>query len=292
MATSTGTTPTGTDVQNVDKAHTAMLYAEDSKLIGAVTAAATAANNSAGKLITDMGKLAGAIKDLHEAGTWARTIDGTTGKLYSSPKAFYSTLAQAGTFPLLHKVLRTELVELLMDGEKLAGIGTNELAAIIGCDAAQITRTVKSITSKAGEPVVPTDAELDAIAEAARVAALESGADDKAATYAAEQARAEAKAAAEVPAPELSAEDKAKADAQAEADELKRADKAGRTFVNATAAANDTFHLMTPERRAEVLKVAQELVSSIQSFEVGLAKVTPPKRTNAPKPGAATRKSA
>lgn len=285
MGTSHGTLPTGTDIQTTDAQEVAAVYAHDTVLIGNVVSAATAANNTAGKLITDMGKLAGAILDLHEAGTWARTIDGTTGKLYTSAKAFYASLADAGRFPLLHKVLRTELVEALMDGEKLAGIGTNELAAIIGCDPAQITRTVKQIASKPVE--VPSDEELDALAEAARVAALESGADEKAATYAAEQARAEAKAAAGVPV-ELSPEEIAAAEAQAEADELKRADKAGRNLVNAVAGANDVFHLMTPERRAEVRKVIGELAAAVDAFEVNLAKATTPKpkRTTGPKPGA------
>lgn len=284
MGTSHGTTATSTDVQTIDAQHTALLYAEDSKLIGAVTKAATAANNSAGKLIGDMANLAKAILELHEAGTWARTIDGNTGKLYTSPKAFYATLAQAGTFPLLHKVLRTELVELLMDGEKLAGIGTNELAAIIGCDAAQITRTVKQLNAgKDDAPVGPSDEELDAIAEQARAAVLESGGDDKAAAYAAEQARAEAKVAAEPVVPELSDEDKAKKAAAEQAAEAKRVDKSGVKFVNATSEANDVFHLMTPERRAEVRKVAAELVASIDAFEVGVAKSN---KAHQPKPRA------
>lgn len=291
MAHSTGTLPTGTAVQNTDKLELAALIARDTALIGNVVSSANAADRSAGKLIGDVAKLAQSIMELHEAGTWERTIDGTTGKLYSSAKAFYASLigpsadgTDTNRFPHLHKVVRTELVELLMDGGKLSGIGVNELAAIIGCNPAQITRTVAAINAKPAEPV-----DLDKVAADARQAAIESGADDKAADYAAEQARAEAKRAAEAPAPEMSADDKA-AEAKRVADaEAKRVNKAHRTLVNAVSEVNDVFHLMTDEQRAEIRKAIGELDSAMGAFQTGLDKAKAPaaKRTTV-KPGPRT----
>lgn len=275
MATSTGTVATGTTATA-----TAELYARDTELISAFGKAATVATAAAIKYQSTVGALALTILDLHEAGTWARQIDGNTGQTYTSPKAFYADLFNRTDknghrlFSPLHKSMRDELMAVLIDDNgKLAGIGTNELAELIGCSPAQVSRSVAGAAeAKAIEAATPVD--LDKVAEEAKAAALADGADEKAAAYAAEAARAEAKAAAEAAAeaaskPDPEAEAKA-ADAKAKA-EAKAADKAGKVFIGAVTGVHDTYHLMTEERQAEVLKAARELVVSLEAFEVGQA---------------------
>lgn len=290
MSTAIGTVSTG--VATTATTDLAAKYALDTELISNFGKAANVATAAAIKFQGSMGALAVTILDLHAAGTWERQIDGETGQTYSSPKAFYSSLFNRTNkdghriFTPLHKLMRDELVSVLVNEDgKLEGIGTNELAELIGCNAAQVTRSVdKAKQQQAALESAPVD--LDKVYADAVAEAVANGADEKTAAHAGEQARAQAKQAESAPeVPETTEERTARELAEHNA-LVASADKAGKTFVKATDGANDVFHLMTPERRAEVLKAAQELVSSITSFETGLAKA------NGPKPSARTRKSA
>lgn len=300
MATAIGTTNTGTTVATVDTNTVDLTvyagtlspeaYAVDTELISAFGKAATVATAAAIKYQGAMGQLAVTILNLHDAGTWQRQIDGNTGQTYTSAKAFYSELFNRTNkdghriFSPLHKLMRDELTSILVDEDgKLAGIGTNELAELIGCSPAQVTRSVqKAAEQKALEASVPVD--LDKVYTDAVAAALESGADEKAAAHAGEAARAEAKAAASSPVV-VSEEDKAAQAAKDAAKELSDADKAGRTLVKAIAGTHDAYHLMNDDRRAEVRKELTDLLSAITAFDKGTAKATTSKRASTPKPG-------
>lgn len=280
MGTTQGTTPTSTEVQTTTDIGAAALAALDTQLIGNVVSSLGKANDSAGRVVSDIGALAASIVELHQAETWKRTIDGDTGKLFTSAKAFYASLNRQDRFPHLHRILRTDLIATLMDGDQLVAIGTNELAALIGCDPATLSRNVKAIAATV-EPEPISEGELEAVAEVAMAEAYKANpeATEAEIDYAIEAARSEAKAKAKA---EAEAEaTKAEAEAKAKA-ETKAVEKAAKVFITAVGGVHDTYHLMTPERQAEVLKEATALVESLTAYEDLKAKAEA--EAEAPKP--------
>ena len=83
MGTTQGA-PLGTDVQHTVDLAVVEQINHDAQLIGNYVDALTRGNKTSGMLISDMAGIAVAIVELHEAGTWSRTIDGDTGTLFTS----------------------------------------------------------------------------------------------------------------------------------------------------------------------------------------------------------------
>ena len=258
-----GTTNTGTEVQVAQ-------VRSDQELSDALIAAFQAADNDAKRAIFSMSKLATAIMDVHEAELWKRTIDGETGALYSSAKAYYRAIGSR--FPHLHGLLRDDLVGELFTGDGGLMIGVNQLAALIHCDPAQVTRSAqkKRAEIEAAEKVAAEAAASEAAVEAAAEAAAEGKSEAEAEAAAAavlKHAEKAAKAAAE-------ADEKAAAKAAAAAEE-KAATKATRSAISgletALAKAGDQRQNMSAEQRAQALKLARAAISEWAAFDRLLA---------------------
>lgn len=281
-----GTTNSGTEVQ-------ILAERSDQELHDALIAAFQAAESDAKRFIFSTGTLAAAIMDVHQTEVWKRTIDESTGALYSSAKAYYTAISSR--FPLLHKLLRDDLVAELYGGEFENMIGVRELAALVHCDPAQITRSAKKVKAeleakaKAEAEAAATEAAVAAAAEAAAEAAAAGASEAEAEAAAAavlKFAEAEAKKAA-------AAEEKAAAEAEAKAEEAatKKAVKGAlSTLETGIQKASDQRHLMTAEQRAQALKMARDAVSSWVAFDKLLKQAeaeatAPAPAPEAPKPG-------
>ena len=277
MSTAIGTT--GTGVQTIEESAVAAHFANAADLVGKFNQAATAANRSAERFQGDMVVLASVIQEMHRVEAWRYVIE--NGQVFKSARAFYKSLFESKDkdgnrrFRALHATVRAELLTVMTDDAgQLIGIGNNELAALIGCDNATLSRSLDKMRAeqKAIEsaPVVRTDDELDAIAADATATALESGADEQTAIHAGEQARAEAKqedaeAVANIPEPtpeEAEAEAKRIADA-----ETKAAKRAVTNLVNAIKVIGDQYQNLTLEQRGEVVKALRGVAHSVDAFE-------------------------
>jgi transcriptional regulator with XRE-family HTH domain len=163
----------------------------DTELTNALVSAFQSAESDARRFIVSTAALATAILDVHEAEVWKRTIDGETGKLYTSATTYYKAIGSR--FPLLHKLLRDELCEELYSADPDA-IGVRELAALVHVDPSQVSRSRKLALAKAE---AAAKAEAEAEAAAARAEAVETAAAEAAAEAEANGAsEAEAAAAA------------------------------------------------------------------------------------------------
>lgn len=286
MSTAHGTTSTGTDVQVA----VATQASNDAALIAAYVDALTAANKSGGLFVKDMSRVAVAVIDLHDSRVWERTL--TDGKPYTSAKAFYADLNRQDRFPVLHKLLREELLEELYSAHADSMPGVNELAALIGVNPAQITRTRQAIEAKAAAEAAAAEAEAKAAAEAEAIeaAAAEAAAEAAAAgkseaevEAAAEAVRRFAEAEAEATA-KAEAEAAAKAAAEAEATaEAKAAAKAAKVFTTAVEGVRNHFHIMTAEDQASVAKLAADLNGELAKLTALIEAANAPK-ADAPKP--------
>lgn len=274
-----GTTNTGTEVQTtVDRT--------DQELNDALVSAFQSAENDAKRFIFSTGALATAIMDIHEAKVWQRTIDGETGALYSSARAYYTAIGSK--FPVLHRLMRDELVTELYSGDYGQMIGVRELAALVHCDPSQVTRSAKrakaelETKAKAEAAAAATEAAAaaaaEAAAEAAAAGATEAEAEAAAAAvlrFATAAAEAEAKAEAEA-----FAADAAKAEAKAEATAIKRALS---TLEAGLKQASDQRQSMSAEDRALALSLVAEAVKSWSAFDRLVAGEAKPK-AKAPAP--------
>jgi hypothetical protein len=261
-----GTTNTGTEVQTAQDR-------SDIELTTALTAAFAAAEKDAERFIFSTAKLATAIMDVHDAEVWKRTIDGETGKLYSSARSYYQAIGSR--FPLLHKLLRDEVVAELYSADPNA-IGVRELAALVHVDPAQVTRSRQRVLAAAAAEAEAADkaAAAEAAAEAVATAAAEAAAE--AAANGASEAEAAAAADAVVRFATAAAEAEAKAAAEAEANaeadavvaaEVKANKRAMTNLENALKVASDRRHLLTAEDAAAALKMAQENVKAWLAFD-------------------------
>ena len=256
-----------------------------------------AAESDAKRFIFSTAALATAILDIHEAEVWKRTIDGETGKLYRSATAYYRSIGD--NFPLLHKLLRDELVTELYTADPNA-IGIRELAALVHVDPAQVTRSKQKALAEAKaleDAIAKADAEIarqEAVDKAAAEAAAEAAAAGKsdaeaqaaadavAAFAEAEAAKAEAKAKADAV--------KAERDAEAKADS-KRIKQALSGLEAGIKRCSDERHLMTAEDRAKALKMVQDAAVSFAAFDRLLAKAeAQPVKTPAKAPAKAPAK--
>lgn len=266
-----GTTNAGTEVQvSQDRS--------DQELTNALVTAFQSAESDAKRFIYSTANLAAAIMDVHEAEVWKRTIDGETGALYSSATAYYKAIGSR--FPLLHKLLRDELVAELYSADPNA-IGVRELAALVHVDPAQITRSRRAALAAAeAEAEAAAKAEAEAKAtEAAEAAAAEAAAEAAAngATEAEAAAAAEAVlrfAEAEAKRAEAAAAAEAKrAEAEAEAAAAAKAIKSAISSLrNGLQQASDQRQNMSAEQRAEVVKMAADALKEWRAFDALLAK--------------------
>lgn len=266
-----GTTNTGTEVQVAQDR-------SDAELTSALVTAFQSAEADAKRFIYSTATLAAAIMDVHEAQVWKRTIDGETGALYSSATAYYKAIGSR--FPLLHKLLRDELVAELYSADPNA-IGIRELAALVHVDPAQITRSRKLALARAeAEAEAAAEAEAKrAAAEAAEAAAAEAAAEAAAngATEAEAAAAAEAVlkfAEAEAKRAEAEAAAAAKrAEAEAEATEQAKAIKSALSSLrNGIQQSSDQRQNMNAEQRAEAIKLAADALKEWRAFDALLAK--------------------
>lgn len=261
-----GTTNTGTEVQ-VSQDRT------DTELTNALVTAFQTAESDAKRFIYSTATLAAAIMDVHEAEVWKRTIDGETGRLYTSARSYYEAIGSR--FPLLHKLLRDELVAELYSADPNA-IGVRELAALVHVDPSQITRSRKlALAAAAAE----AEAEAKAVAEAAAAEAAEAAAAEAAAEAAAagaSEAEAEAAAAAVLrfakaeaeAAAKAEAEAAAKAEAEAEAKaEAKANSRAMSQLETALKMASDRRPHLSAEDRAKALKLVREAVKQWEALD-------------------------
>ena len=256
-----GTTNTGTDVQTAQDR-------SDQELSDALKNAFSTAESDARRFIISTAALATAILDIHEAEVWKRTVDGSTGKLYRSATAYYRSVGDS--FPLLHKLLRDELVTELYSANPDA-IGVRELAALVHVDPAQVTRSKQRALAESkalAEAKAKAEAEA-ALSEAVETAAAEAAAE--AAANGATEAEAEAAAAAvqrfaQAEAEKVAAQAKAEAhrvevDAEAKA-QAKATKRAISTLMAGLQQASDERVMMTAEDRALTLKLVQGAVVS------------------------------
>lgn len=277
MSTAIGTV--GTGVQTVEDNAVAAHFANAADLVGKFNQVATAANRSAERFQGDMVVLASVIQEMHRVEAWRYVIE--NGQVFKSARAFYKSLFESKDkdgnrrFRALHQTVRAELLQVMTDDTgQLIGIGNNELAALIGCDNATLSRALDKVRGEKQQaisaPVVRSDDELDAIAADAVAAALESGADEQTATHAGEQARAAAKqadaeAVASQPEPtpeELEAEAKRIADA-----ETKAAKRAVTNLLSAIKVIGDQYQNLSLEQRGEVIKSLRDVSHAVDAFE-------------------------
>ena len=280
-----GTTNTGTVVQCTQDR-------SDQELSDNLKNAFQAAESDAKRFIFSTAALATAILDIHEAEVWKRTIDGETGKLYRSATAYYRSIGD--NFPLLHKLLRDELVTELYSADPNA-IGVRELAALVHVDPAQVTRSKQKALAEAK---ALADAEAKALADAARTEAVETAAAEAAAeAEAAGKSEAEVQAAADAVAAFAEAE-AAKAEAKAKAEAAKAEREAetkadGKRIKQALSGlesgikrCSDERHLMSVEDRAKALKMVRDAATEFAAFDRLLAKAeAQPEPKQGPKPG-------
>ena len=258
-----GTTNTGTEVQTTTER-------TDQELSDALVSAFSAAESDAKRFIFSTGALATAIMDIHEAKVWQRTIDGETGALYTSARAYYTSIGSR--FPVLHRLMRDELVTELYSGDYGQMIGVRELAALVHCDPAQVTRSAKrakaeiEAKAKAEAEAAATEAAAAAAAEAAAEAAANGATEAEAEAAAAAVLRfATAKAEAEAKAAtEAAAEAGAEAEAKAAAKAISRAKSQLETALKMVA---DVRPDMSAEDRAWTLKLVTEAVAQFGAFD-------------------------
>ena len=281
-----GTTSSSTEVSRMVEVSEAVVLAADTTLIANAISAAKKAEGSAVAFTNDVVALANAVEALHNAGTWSRQVDESTGELFTSAKAYYSHLFQSKAFPRIHTTLRRELVEALVDPDSLELIvGSNELAALTGVDKGTMSRDVGDAKGKAGAAKAEADAEadaeareemLDACAADFTAQALAEGRSEADATHYGEEARATLKRQLEGKA-DAEAEAKAKADAdakeKADADaDVKATNKALAAFTNAATALLQRDYKLTAAQRATAVEAALKVRDKINELEALIAK--------------------
>lgn len=283
-----GTTNTGTEVQTAQDR-------SDQELSDALVTAFQSAESDAKRFIFSTATLATAIMDVHEAEVWKRTIDGETGKLYSSATAYYKSIGSR--FPLLHKLLRDELVSELYSADPNA-IGVRELAALVHVDPAQVTRSKqKALAAAKAEADATAKAEAEHAAKvAAEAAACQAAAEAQAKAEAEGRSKAEALAAAKAASQavetfalaaskaeaEAAAEVAAKAEAEAAAKAVAKAVKrAIGSLESGLKQADDERQNMGAEDRALTLAAVRKAVERWEAFDALVAGAPAPAKAEA-----------